>query len=175
MEITRRFNVHGTFCPSAINVLDKIPEHAVFHVQQRLRHPDSIYWLSLEKVASAFCRVTKSYLAKIEECKSVCTEQWEMNELLSDQERFLHAIQEHLDELWLVLKTLIDPSVVTKPPLFADKYVIENRLPGAKSYQQSIASYKNELRITNKLKHQQAYLRGVVVSTSDGPHLGYFP
>jgi hypothetical protein len=175
MKITRQLATDGTFCPSAINVLQQIPSNANYYVQQRIRHPESTYRLSLQKVASAFCAVAGSYLAKTREYNgTIGPEIPEMNQLLLDQEKFLHVLQEHLDELWLVLKALIDPSSATKDPLFADRYVLDNKLPGAKSFQEAISAYKSSQRITNKLKHQQGYLRGVAVWTTAGPHFGYF-
>jgi hypothetical protein len=97
-----------------------------------------------------------------------------MADLLRDQESFLRALQEHLDDCYLVLKTLVDPSRATKNPLFAEKYVTENRLPGAKTFHSAIVDYKTTLRIANKLKHQQGRLRGVALWLPDGAHLGYF-
>lgn len=97
-----------------------------------------------------------------------------MAALLDSQANFLHALQEHVDELWLILKSLVDPSSAMKKPVFADRYVLENKLPGAKTFQAAISDYKRTLRIVNKLKHQQGYLRGVAIWLPDRPHLGYF-
>ncbi|MGD0829575.1 MAG: hypothetical protein ABR907_01445 [Terracidiphilus sp.] len=175
MKITRQLASHGTFCPSAINVLAQIPQNSTFYVQQGLRHPDSIYRRSLEKVAAAFCGVAEGYLAKIQEYGCIVTPgTFEIDQLVAAQEKLLHVLQEHLDELWLVLKTLIDPSLAKKDLLFTDKYVLENRLPGARSFAEAISPYKTSLRITNKLKHQQGCLRGMVVWTTKGPYFGYF-
>lgn len=173
MKITRSLPVHGTFSPAAVNVLGQIPANALFYVAHRLRHPDSIYSLSLVKVGEAFCKVAESYLSKMQEYRSGCTPSLEIGQVLRDQEQFLHALQEHLDELWLVLKTLADPSDVTKSQ-FADEYVLKNKLPGAKSFQEAITGYKRALRIANKLKHQQGYLRGIAIWLPEGAHLGYF-
>jgi hypothetical protein len=58
----------------------------------------------------------------------------DMPDLRRDQENFLRVLQEHLDDCYLMLKALVDPASATKTLLFADKYVIENRMAGARSF-----------------------------------------
>ncbi len=131
--------------------------------------------MSLQKVGGAFLKVYDAYIEKTEKHRtSAASGDLEMAELLMHQEDFLRALQEHVDDCYLILKTLIDPSLAKKTPLFAEKYVIENKLPGAKTFQSAIADYKRTLRIANKLKHQQGRLRGVAIWMPNGPHLGYF-
>jgi hypothetical protein len=93
---------------------------------------------------------------------------------LSYQEAFLHAAREHLDDCYLILRTLVDPAAVGTTARFAEDYLIESRLPGAKPFQQSMESYKQSFQILNKLKHQQGRLRGLSLWTDAGAHLGYF-
>ncbi len=175
MEIIRSLKRDGNLCPAAVNLLDAIPQSVLFFVQQQLRHPDSIYSMSLQKLGSAFLKVYDAYIAKAAEYRTATTStSLEMSELLKHQEDFLRALQEHLDDCYLILKTLADPSSAKKQPIFADKYVIENKLPGAKVFHSNIAEYKRTLRIANKLKHQQGRLRGVALWLPNGPHLGYF-
>jgi hypothetical protein len=174
MAIIRRSLVtDGTFSPLAANFLEQIPDDALFYVAQGLRHPDAIYRLSLDKVADAFCKVAEEYQLKTQEYRNGNSTLLQIDQLLIDQGNLLHAFQEHVDELWMILKTLVDPSSAAKHPTFNDKYVIDNKLPGAKSFQDAIADYKKLLRIANKLKHQQCYLRGVAVWFQGGVHLGY--
>ncbi len=175
MKITRSLSLHGTFSPAAVNVLGQIPSQALFHTRQQLRHPESIYRLSLEKVGDAFCKVAEAYLAKTETySEATPPNSWEITELLKHQEDFLRVLQEHLDELWLILKTLVDPTSATEGALFANQYVLANKLSGAKTFEEAIAGYKKSLRIANKLKHQQCCLRGVAVWLPGSAHLGYF-
>jgi hypothetical protein len=171
--ITRSLALHGTFAPSAVNFLQQIPENALFNKAHRLRHPDSIYKLSLGKIADAFCQVAEEYLSKSEEYRSSSSTSFQIDQLLKEQVNLLRALQEHFDELWLVLKALIDPAAAIKHGEYNDKYVIENKLPGAKSFQEAIGDYKKTLQIANKLKHQQCYLRGVAVWHHSSVHLGY--
>jgi hypothetical protein len=174
MEITRSLSKDGSLCPAAVNILGQIPPNALFFIAHQLRHPDSIYSLSLEKVGEAFTKVAEGYLSKMEEYRSNSQNNLEMPELLRDQESFLRALQEHLDDCYLILKTLVDPASALQSPVFADKYVIANKLPGAKSFQDALLDYKKTLRSANKLKHQQGRLRGVAIWLPSGPHLGYF-
>jgi len=50
MIIRRCLNDHGTFEPEAACWLGAIPEAALFHVAQCVRHPVSTYRLSLTKI-----------------------------------------------------------------------------------------------------------------------------
>ena len=174
MEITRGPSTDGTFCPAAADILGQIPTSVLFFAQHQLRHPESIYSFSLEKVGEAFIKLAEAYLSKMEEYRNSGERNLEMTDLLSYQEGFLRALQEHLDDCYLILKTLVDPSSAKRNPPFAEKYVVENKLPGAKSFQSALVDYKRTLRIANKLKHQQGRLRGVAVWLPSGAHLGYF-
>jgi hypothetical protein len=151
-----------------------MPTQHLFFVQHRLRHPDSIYAFSLQKVSEAFSKVAQGYFLKMDEYRSNAPGTLELQNLLKDQEDLLRALQEHIDDCYLILKTLVDPASAKQNPKFADKYVIENKLPGAKSFRDAIADYKMTLRIANKLKHQQGRLRGVAIWLERGAHLGYF-
>ena len=174
MEITRGLSVDGTFSPVAVNFLDQIPADALFHMSHQLRHPASIYRLSLENVAEAFCRVAEEYLLKIEEYGARSSDDFEIFELLSSQLGLLRAMQEHIDDCWLILKTLVDPRSATKTSRFTDQYVVASGLAGAKAFRNAIADFKSDLRIANKLKHQQGRLRGVAMWLPARVHIGYF-
>ncbi len=157
-----------------MNFLGQIPTDALFYVQHQLRHPESTYAMSLRKIGDAFSLVAEGYLRKTQDYAAGVPKVMDVSDLLKDQENLLRALQEHLDDCWLVLKTLIDPATATRTPLFADKYVLENRLPGARTFRDATADYKNTLRIANKLKHQQGRLRGVALWVPNRPSLGYF-
>lgn len=175
MEITREIHTHGNYCPAAVNLLQQIPPAVVFNIPHQLRHPESIYRLSLEKVGAKFREVTESYRRTIDERRfDLNMDSFQFEDLLGNQEGFLHALQEHVDELWLILKTLVDPAITRSQSVFSNRYVLESKLPGAKSFSEAIYPYRNSLQIVNKLKHQQGHLRGVAMWTVEGPFLGYF-
>jgi hypothetical protein len=173
-EITRSLAIDGTFRPEAVNFLGNIPDKALFHVQHGLRHPESLYQFSLDKVAATFKRVAEAYLSKTQEYRDQRSGAFDLTDLLNYQEAFLHAAREHLDDCYLILQTLVDPTSTQKRSRFAEEYVIENRLAGAKAFQQSMESHKKTFRILNKLKHRQGRLRGVSIWTGAGAHIGYF-
>jgi hypothetical protein len=174
MIISRSLSADGNFAPSAINFLKNIPEKYLFHTQQRLRHPAAIYSFSLAKISEAFDKVVPEYLSKTSESRYGDGKQFDLSLLLAQQETLLKALQEHIDDCYLILKTLVDPSAATKNPLFTDRYVIENKLPGAKYFQRALVSVKSHLQIANKLKHQQGRLRGVAAWPPASVHFGYF-
>jgi hypothetical protein len=64
--LTRNLAGDGSLVPSVLNVLEQIPDHALFYTAHRLRHPSVIYALSLEKIAEAFCQVGEEYLLESE-------------------------------------------------------------------------------------------------------------
>ncbi|MFZ0689544.1 MAG: hypothetical protein WAM68_06910, partial [Acidobacteriaceae bacterium] len=150
------------------------PIQQLFHTSHLLRHPDSIYRISLAKVGDAYCKVAETCLQKMDQFREFTGSGFEINELLAHQEHLLRCLQEHLEDCWLTLKTLVDPKNGTKDELFADRYVIKSGLPGAKTFSAAIADYKRSLRIANKLKHEQGRLRPVAMWFPGSVHLGYF-
>jgi hypothetical protein len=173
-EITRSLAIDGTFRPEAVNFLGNIPDKALFHLQHGLRHPESMYQFSLDKVATTFKKVAEAYLSKTQEYHGQQSGGFDLTDLLNYQEAFLHAAREHLDDCYLILQTLVDPTSTQKRSRFAEEYVIENRLAGAQAFQQSMENHKKTFRILNKLKHRQGRLRGVSIWTEPGAHIGYF-
>ncbi len=174
MKITRNFDVDGTLGPLALNYLAAVPEQHVFFRQQQLRHPVSIYNFSLDKLAKAFFAVLDDYARDTVRLSAEPTGGFELKSLLEAQEHLLRCLQEHLDDCYLILKTLIDPATAKGKSVFADQYIKESRLPGAKAFMESTADYKLSLRIANKLKHNQGRLRGFGIYPGDSVRLGYF-
>ena len=175
MQITRSIKSHGTLEPEAICWLKTIPDLCLHHVSQGVRHPESTYRLSLARVSEKFTSVAEGYLALTEEEMSTPNvEESPWRTLLENQDSLLRSLQDHLDDCFLVLRALIDPATA-KPASshFAEEYVTKN-LPAAKAFQAAMAGYKTNLRITNKLKHQQGRLRGVSVRMPSSVHLGYY-
>jgi hypothetical protein len=128
----------------------------------------------LDKIADAFCDVAKKYFARTDEIKNAVPGEGQRKALLNSQVAFLHAAQEHQDELWMILRTLIDPNTSKVTGAFNRQYVLDNKLPGSASFDQGSQGYvKNDLKIVNKLKHQQCHLCDVTVRFPSGIHLGY--
>lgn len=173
MKIIRRVSTDGTLRPVSVNLLGQIPPEALFHVAHRLRHPEAIYNLSLGRLAAAFAKTIEAYFSVTERANENSAT-FEAADLLRQREDLLRKLQEHLDDCWSVLKALVDPLSATRSPLFTEKYVVENKLPGARSFRDAIAGFKSSLRIANKLRHQQGRLRGVAMWVPGRPTLGYF-
>ena len=140
MEIKRHLATDGTFCPEAVNILGQLPASALFHRQHQLRHAQSLYALSLDRVAEQFLRVSNACLAKTNEYQTD-VQMIDVQELLQQQDSFLRSLQEHLDDCYLILTTLINPVAQRKDSRFAKEFVIASKLPGAKSFQQVTADY----------------------------------
>lgn len=174
MQISRSITSHGTLEPEAVCWLKSIPDTHLHHVAHGVRHPESTYRFSLARISEKFTRVAEGYLALTAEMSTPTVEESAWRALLDDQDFLLRALQDHLDDCFLVLKALIDPATA-KPgsSLFADEYVTKN-LPGAKAFRNAMSGYKTNLLIANKLKHQQGRLRGVSVRMPSSVHLGYY-
>jgi hypothetical protein len=174
MKITRNIERDGTLGPVALNYLAGIPEQNLFFRQQQLRHPASIYNLSLDKLSKAFVAVVEGHVRDTVRLRIEPNGGFELKALLETQEHLLRCLQEHMDDCYLILKTFVDPATTKAKNIFADKYVIEAKLPGAKAFTEATADYKVSLRIANKLKHNQGRLRGFAIYPISGVRLGYF-
>jgi hypothetical protein len=175
MKITRNMNIDGTLEPLALNYLAGIPEQFLFCRRQQLRHPASIYKLSLHKLTDAFVSVLDGYAKDTVRLGSMANDGFELKSLLGAQEHLLRCLQEHSDDCSLILKTLIDPATTKAKSIFTDQYIKESKLPGSKAFMEATADYKVSLRIANRLKHNQSRLRGVGIYPTGGwVRLGYF-
>jgi hypothetical protein len=174
MKIIRQLSTDGSWAPRAVCLLDNLPEDKLFYVSHGARHPASIYSLSLEKLGKAFLQSIETYQHLTFEHLVQTSNDLRIDNLLEKQEHLLRVQQEHLDDCFLILKTLISPTTAQKNPLFSDQYIVQNKLPGAKSFIEAIAPYRSNLKIANKLRHQQGILRGISVRPYGRLHLGYF-
>jgi hypothetical protein len=174
MRIIRTLGRDGTFAPLAANYLAGIPQQHVFFREQQLRHPASIYNLSLEKLTRAFVAVLEGYARDTTRFSVEPNGDFDLKALLEAQEHLLRCLQEHLDDCYLILKTFVDPATTNTKSIHANQYVVDSKLPGAKAFMQATVDYKTSLIIANKLKHNQGRLRGCGIYPGDGVYLGYF-
>jgi hypothetical protein len=173
MKISRDAQKHGNILPSVCGKLSLIPSKLLFYREQRIRHPDSIYAISLDKLLywliSVLDELDRVTVLRVKDpMKPV-----DMEGILWRYEVFLKAAQEHYEAHFQILKAFINPSASSSKSTFADKYVEDNRLPGARPYKESVQEYKTMLNCINHLKHNQAVLRYV---GADGPPIldGFF-
>jgi len=61
MKIIRSILQDGNFAPVAVNYLGNIPDTMSFHEKHGLRHPFSIYHVSLRAVTEGFTQVLEEY------------------------------------------------------------------------------------------------------------------
>jgi len=174
MKIKRNLDRNGTLGPLALNFLAGIPHQYIFSREQQLRHPSSIYNLSLDKLARAFFAVAEGYARDTALFKDLPNGGFDIKVLLDAQEHLLRCLQEHLDDCYLILKTFVDPATTKSKSIYADQYVVDSKLPGAKAFIQASEGYRTSLKIVNKLKHSQGRLRGFGIYPGDGVYLGYF-
>lgn len=174
MKIERNLDHDLTLGPLAFDYLAGIPEKCVFFREHQLRHPASIYNLSLEKVTKAFVAVADGYARDTARFTVEPNGGFDLKALLEAQEHLLRCLQEHLDDCYLILKTFVDPATTKAKSIQADQYVVDSKLLGAKAFVQSTVDYKTSLRIANRLKHNQGRLRGIGIYPGDGVYLGYF-
>jgi hypothetical protein len=86
LTVRRSVKDHGTLEPEAVCWLKAIPDTALFHVGQRVRHPDSTYRLSLAKIRERFVRVADKYLDLTARMSPPNVESPEWRSLLDNQE-----------------------------------------------------------------------------------------
>src|SRR6266478_4349502 len=110
MKITRSLDRDGTLGPLALNYLAGIPQQCVFFRKQQSRHPASLYNLSLEKLTKAFVVVAEGYARDTARLSVEPKGDFDLKALLDAQEHLLRCLQEHLDDCYLILRTLVDPT-----------------------------------------------------------------
>jgi hypothetical protein len=167
----------GSVAPVALDYLGQIPEECLFYKKHELRHPLGIYNISLQQVIGAFGAVIEEYLSVTRRCELIVDGAFSKPErLLEYQKILLYSLREHIDDCYLILKTLVDPCTTTSRSKFTETYVLESRLSGFKAFQQSIAGYAQGYlsTITNRLKHQQARMRPIMLYGDGLVRVGYF-
>jgi hypothetical protein len=175
MKIVRSILDDGNLAPTAVNYLVNIPDDYLYHEKQNLRHPFSIYHVSLRAVTEAFEEVIQKYNHELE----LYLEKNDVKfykSLLHAQRELLYRLKEHIDDCYSIFKTLIDPALVTKRLRFTDKYLIAAKFKELDVFNNSISYYKDDYisPLVNSMKHNHARLRGFYFYGSDEIRLGYY-
>ena len=174
MLIRRSLEANGNIYPAAFNVLAAIPEGFTYHAQHHKRHPSSAYGNSLRMLsdqwASVFVelgRLNDEYLAsgKTDGIKPV----------LDAYSGLLFRLNEHLDACLSALRCLCE-AVEPKPFEFDARVLDKAKLPGWKSFRDSIRPYQKDHigLIVNTLKHRQGELCSIYFQSQYGFRPGYF-
>ncbi len=175
MKIIRSLLNDGHLAPSAVNYLINIPDAYLHHEKHGLRHPFSIYHVSLKRVTDAFEEVIQRYHAEVR----IYSDKGEVKHyknLLRAQRDLLYSLREHIDDCYSVFKTLIDPSLVPKKIIFTDKYLVAAKFKEIGTFNGEISYYKDDYLspLVNSLKHGHARLQGLYFHTSDEIRIGYY-
>ena len=175
MKIIRSILQDGNFAPVAVNYLGNIPDTMSFHEKHGLRHPFSIYHVSLRAVTEGFTQVLEEYSNELKNY-SAETDVKFFKKLLSAQRNLLYSLREHIDDCYSVFKTLVDPTHVTKKIVFTDKYLQAAEFKELDKFNKSIESYKQDYLspLVNSLKHSHALLQGFYCHNPSHIRLGYY-
>jgi hypothetical protein len=175
MKIVRSILEDGNLAPAAVNHLANIPETSLYHEKHGLRHPFSIYHVSLRTVAEAFEEAIQKYNHEL----GLYSEKGDVKfykSLLRAQKDLLYNLREHIDDCYSILKTLVNPKVVSKKVIFTDKYLKAAKFKELDSFNDSISYYKDNYisPLVNSLKHSHARLQGFYFHGSNEIRLGYY-
>jgi|ERR1051325_1113105 hypothetical protein len=175
MKITRSIQKDGNFAPAAVNYLINIPEAFLFHERHGLRHPFSIYHVSLRAVTDGFARVLEEHSNEVKLYRTQGDLKF-FKKLLRAQQNLLYSLREHIDDCYSVFKTLVDPARVNKKIVFTDKYLHTAKFKEVDKFDKSIQSYKQHYLspLVNSLKHSHARLQGFYCHNQSQIRLGYY-
>ncbi len=109
-EIKRSLTTHGNLAAVALDYLGGIPERLLYHHQHRLRHPWSLYKISLNQMFTGFEDVIERY-GRIRDSVSTSDESRQFELLMSSYKNFLYTLREHIDDCYLVFKSLVPPAL----------------------------------------------------------------
>lgn len=186
--IQRSDEDHGNVKPEAYNLLNSLPDEVLHHISYGYLHPLGIYNRSLSKVSNGFLEVLKEleeYEQKNDELKLYPKEmpKYDSSKLLNAQENLLRSIQSHIDDCFHILKSTSpypDLSIFNSKQRSAMQRSAMQWLkiikhPTVDNFQENIQKYKSHIDlIVNKLKHEHARLRDVILINNFEIRIGYF-
>lgn len=141
MKILRKTCRDGNLYPVVFNCLKNLPDSVLFHEAHGMRHPFSIYNLSLERVLRAFNSVLEQLelinkVSHSAEDQSILLNILEGEEILKSQKELLESLLSHLDDCLNILKTL-HPCKETGKKIndrFVDKWLRNAKHPTAENF-----------------------------------------
>lgn len=173
-HLIRSIEFHGNLAPVALDYLGNIPDNLLYHRQHRLRHPWSLYKISLDQVFTGFDDVVERY-ARIGEFVGTPDENRQFELLMSSYKNLLYVLREHIDDCYLVLKTLVPPDNA-KPTGFQTHFLKKAGFQELEPFEKAIEWYlrKHLAPLVNNLKHHQGRLRWLYFHRSGDFRPGYF-
>lgn len=174
MIISRIKSKHGNIEPQAYGVLKMLPESVLHHNEHLLRNPSSIYSLSIQKVKDNLLELT-NIVAEIQALKEEELNDFDYRKLLNAQEALLFSLLSHIDDCYLVLKT-IHPYVEEKSGIiFIERWLKDVKFPTYEVFKKDICEYREKLAlIVNKIKHEHGRIRYLIFCNKDVYAIGYY-
>ena len=180
MIIKRSFNYDGNVAPEVYNLLNHLPDETLHNLDYGKGHPLAIYNESVSRIIKAFNKVLNIY-----EKRDIFNEfpTSDFIELLEEQKELLHAMHSHFDDCYQILKITSPYPDTEKIPAKKMKSIKRSayswlnnfKHPGIKYFVDNTESYRTFLgKIVNKIKHEQARLRGITVIMDQQQYLGYY-
>jgi len=173
-EIKRSLVIHGNLAPVALDYLGSIPEPLLHHRQHRLRHPWSLYKISVDQVFTSFADVVER-CDRIRSFVSTTDESRQFELLMSSYKNFLYTLREHIDDCYLVFKTLV-PAQASKPARFQRQFLENAGFKELEPFEHAISWYVRDhlSPLVNTLKHHQGRLRWIYFHGSNQLRPGYY-
>lgn len=148
----------GHLAPMAWSTIAALPDEVCFHHTHEKRHPKSIYGNSIRVIC-------KQWVRAFVELDKINTEHYwgggekSHDQLLREYRELLYRLNEHHDACLSVLRTL-SPTDTAKPVTFDSEFLKKKKFPGAKSFMDSTAGYRNNHigHLVNTMKHGQGEL-----------------
>lgn len=164
MLVQRSSKDIGGLAPQAMATLSSRIVGPMYHDRSGLRHPFSIYTVSIVNVLDA----AERFLAHLDQAagsdltSNDLPVDWD-DDLLNALQGLLYAIMEHFDDCENILKGFLPPRAK------------HSKSPAWKAYASAIDSYRTHIgKVVNHIKHLQGRLRSIALYDKDEPHLGYF-
>lgn len=158
-----RFSTHpGGLAPRAVEVLSRYKEESFYHFNHDLRHPLSIYNLSLNTVWYGFEKILDELEKLATERNFVDDKSW-VTELLMRQRLLLYFLMEHIEHCFDIFQCFFKTREEQEDSGWVRRF--KKRI---KPYRDHIAT------VVNHIKHHQGMLAAIVLFDDNHVIPGYF-
>lgn len=168
-RLIRKLNRDGNIYPVVINYLKNLPESTLHYKDHKMRHPLSIYSISLEKVLNSFSLLLDELETIFKIPITIENNQYQFNYSLKNitklQEDLLLALLSHIEDLYHILKSIHPAVNASESSYFVEKWLKKVKHPTVERFTQNISDYRQSFAlIVNRVKHQHGQLRPIVFS-----------
>lgn len=174
MEIVRTLERDGSIYPRALDVIRQVPEEAWTYTSQGVLHPRTAYSRSFGKVVEAWQTAIPALAALSAQLRfDQPTPDSKLVE--STYGNLLHALYEHVDACYAVMRCLAPPPA--KPGPWHQATARAQKLPGLKAFEEQVLGGYRSLSLgpsVNLLKHNESRIRLLAFRSRDAFTFGYF-